>query len=344
MTRAIALLLILSAVASGQSPAWGQSLADLWEGRARWDLAGENVGADFTFHCLSILPHDGKLFGYYIANYTTPAGAHRMGIGRARSDDGMKWTDEGRVLSAGAAGAWDDRAATFPGIWKDGDRWYLVYEGAADDIGFSPGDIGLATSVDGKNFTKHPGNPILRHEKTGWERVNIGTPSLYKENGTWYLFYHGYDGKLCHIGVASGKRLTELTKSPANPIIPAGVEPGAWDAGATGKRSAVVKEGDFYYLAFEGRTPLPDSTARWSTGMARSRTLGSGWAKCPRNPVIPITPGHFGYDAPELLHHRDAWLLYVRSPGANATHVFKLAPADRKPPAAPRAAAGAIRE
>jgi hypothetical protein len=338
MTRAIVIALALAVAPA----AWGQTLADLWDGRAKWDLAAERVGADFTFHCLSILPQEGSragrapaLLGYYIANYTTPDGRHRMGIGRARSDDGMRWTDEGRLLSAGAAGAWDDRAASFPGVWKDGETWYLVYEGAADDIGFSPGDIGLATSSDGKNFTKHPGNPILRHEKTGWERVNIGTPSLYKEKGTWYLFYHGYDGTLCHIGVASGKDLTKLTKSSGNPIIAAGAERGAWDEGATGKRSSIVKEGEFYYLAFEGRTPLPDATARWSTGLARSRTLTSGWTKCPRNPLIPTTPGHFGYDAPELLHHEGAWLLYVRSPGANATHIFKLAPDPKPPPPSP---------
>ena len=159
----------------------GQTLADLWDGRAKFDLAAEKVGGDFTFHCLSIWPQDGTLLAYYIANYTTPDGQAPDGHRPVRSDDGMKWTDEGRLLSVGPAGAWDDRAASFPGIWKDGDTWYLVYEGAADDIGFSPGDIGLATSPDGKNFTKHPGNPILRHEKTGWERVNIGTPSLYKE-------------------------------------------------------------------------------------------------------------------------------------------------------------------
>src|SRR5688572_27143992 len=245
MRRAIVLALLFI-LAPTSSVAYAQTLADLWDGWAKWELAAEKVGGDFTFHCLSILPHDGprapELLAYYIANYTTPDGKHRMGIGRARSDDAMRWTDEGRLLSVGAAGAWDDRAASFPGVWKDGGTWYLVYEGAADDIRFSPGDIGLATSRDGKNFTKHPGNPILRHEKNGWERVNIGTPSLYKEKGTWYLFYHGYDGTLCHIGVASGKSLTELTKSPANPIVPAGPDGSAWDSGATGKRSAIVKE------------------------------------------------------------------------------------------------------
>ena len=94
LAQSIALLLLLAPIALAPSPASGQSLAELWEGRAAWELAGENVGADFTFHCLSIWPHDGRLLGYYIANYTNAAGRNRMGSGRARSDDGMKWTDE----------------------------------------------------------------------------------------------------------------------------------------------------------------------------------------------------------------------------------------------------------
>ena len=80
MTRAIVIALLLTVAPT----AWGQTLADLWDGRAKWDLAAEKVGGDFTFHCLSILPQDGKLLGYYIANYTTADGRHRMGIGRAQ--------------------------------------------------------------------------------------------------------------------------------------------------------------------------------------------------------------------------------------------------------------------
>src|SRR5215203_819657 len=112
MARAFVIAISLT-LSLFRASACGQSLADLWDGRAKCDLAAENVGADFTFHCLSILPHDGKLLAWYIANYTAPDGKHRMGIGRARSDDAMRWIDEGRLLSAGPAGAWDDRIASF---------------------------------------------------------------------------------------------------------------------------------------------------------------------------------------------------------------------------------------
>jgi hypothetical protein len=90
-------------------------------------------------------------------------GKFKMTIGRARGADGINWTNDGMMLDVGrveqatngTAQLWDDRLSSFPGVWRDGNTWYLVYEGAGEDIAFSPGDIGLATSTDGKTFRKH---------------------------------------------------------------------------------------------------------------------------------------------------------------------------------------------
>jgi hypothetical protein len=227
------------------------------------------------------------------------------------------------VQATNAAALWDDRLTSFPGAWKEGNIWYLVYEGGGEDVGW-PGDIGLATSTDGRHFAKHPNNPILRHSPTGWERANIGTPSLYKERGIWYLFYHGYDGNVCQIGVASGTSLTNLTKSASNPILP--VTPGAvaWDTGTTGKRSSIVKEGACYYFAFEGSTAPPFAQSKWSSSLARSTNLTSIWTKFPGNQIIPQTFGGMGHDGPELLRLGGNSYLYVRTPRGNETERFRL--------------------
>ncbi len=308
------------------------ALTDFWNGTATWVSDAEKIGSAFEFHFISVIPGADEWWAYYIHNYTAPDGKFKMAVGRARGTDGINWADDGMVLDvsraaqskAGNPKLWDDRLASFPGAWKDGDTWYLVYEGAGEDVAFSPGDIGLATSADGKTFVKHPDNPILRHEKTGWERVNIGTPSLYKENGIWYLFYHGYDGSVCQIGVASGKSLTELTKSAANPILPVTPGAAAWDTGTTGKRSSIVKEGDYYYFAFEGSTPQPFHQSKWSSGLARTMKLTDAWAKHPGNPMLPQTAGGMGYDGPELLRLGNIWHCYVRTPRTNLTERFRL--------------------
>lgn len=296
----------------------GPTLTDLWEGKAEWVRDAIQIGTNFQFHFPSIRPDGDALEAFYLAPRN-----NKLTIGRARSVDGLNWANDGTVVDVGrdANDAWDNRMASFPGVWKDGDTWYVVYEGAGL---ISPGDIGLATSKDGTNFTKHPNNPILRHNVNDWERANIGTPSLYKENGIWYLFYHAYDANVCQIGVATGTNLTNLSKAPKNPLVPVSTNAAAWDTGTTGRRSRIVKEGPYYYFAFEGSTAQPYTESRWSSGLARSTNLTSGWVKCPRNPMIPQTPSGMGYDGPELVRLKDVWYLYVRSPHSVDTERFRL--------------------
>lgn len=313
-------------------PRSGPTLTDFWNGHATWTASAGGIGRGFGFHFLSITEEQRELRAYFISNHNTANGKTKSAVGRARSTDGINWTNDGIVMDVGGSAqtrAWDDRLASFPGAWKDGDTWYLVYEGAAEDIPFSPGDIGLATSRDGRNFVKHPGNPILRHNPGGWERTNIGTPSLYKENGRWYLFYHGFDGTRVQIGVASGASLTKLVKSPSNPILATAYAANGWDAGTVGKRSRIVKENGFYYFAYEGSTVQNPSfhEARWSSGLARSTNLISDWTKFSGNPILPATPIGFGNDGPELARIGGDWFLYVRTPGTNGpTRRYQLAP------------------
>lgn len=301
----------------------GPTLADCWAGRAHWVFDAQDIGADFHFHFVSFYPNKNDVWAYYIHNYVAPDGQVKMAVGRARGQDGLHWHDDGMVMDVGASGQWDDRIASFPGILKHGDTWYLVYEGAGYNPAW-PGDIGLAESKDGMSFTKDAHNPILHHTSVGWERANIGTPSLYTEHGVFYLFYHGYDGNVCQIGVASGPSLGHLVKAKDNPIIPVSPAPGAWDSGTIGRRSAIIKEGRFYYMAFEGSTAQPYSTAKWSTGMTRSTNLAFGWTKFPGNPVIPQTTTSMGFDGPELLHLNGTWFLYVRMPANHGTGRFRL--------------------
>ncbi len=126
--------------AEAQAPAAAApSLTDFWGGKAAWVKDAEMVGGAFGFHFPSIIPAGDELWAYYIHNHTASDGKSKMGIGRARGTDAINWTDDGMVLDVGGAKssagkavlAWDDRLTSFPGVWKDGDTWYLVYEGAS---------------------------------------------------------------------------------------------------------------------------------------------------------------------------------------------------------------------
>lgn len=214
-------------------------------------------------------------------------------------------------LSQGHSPFSDDRLASFPGVWVDGSDHQLVYEAAGTDASW-PGDVSLATSVDGTTWIKDAGNPVLRHLTSGWESVNIGTPSLWHDGTQWYLFYHGFDGTDVQIGLATGTDLTALTRYSGNPILRTSTA--GWDAGTVGKRSIIEEDGVFY-MAFEGSTDGPFDTADWSTGLARSTDLYA-WEKYANNPVLPVTSSSFGYDGPEFVRTPDGVLhLYYREPG-----------------------------
>ncbi|SDW31600.1 hypothetical protein [Paenibacillus sp. CF384] len=258
------------------------------------------IGTSFSMHFISTLKVNGEIWAYYIKWDAFGKG----GVGLAKSTDGVNFTDNGFVLTAGSPGQWDDSFATFPGMWYDGGTFYLVYEGTGTG---SPGQIGLATSTDGVNFTKQ--GQILTHNSSGWESVNIGTPSLYKEGSTWYLFYHGYDGSDCRIGVATGTSLTSLTKYSGNPVID--TEPGTWEAGTAGHRD-IVKVGSTYYMTYEGSEDPPYNTAKWSSGVASSTDLVH-WSKFSQNHILPQTDNTFGNDGPSFLSVDGENFIYYRT-------------------------------
>lgn len=92
--------------------------------------------------------------------------AVRAGLDAIPEDLGT-WTEQGSVLTGGGSGAWDEnlnKTIGPHGFGKVGDTYYLFYQagfsGCWNDTG-SHGSMGLATSSDGINFTKHGSNPLL---------------------------------------------------------------------------------------------------------------------------------------------------------------------------------------
>lgn len=292
-------------------PAWAQvpTISDLVDhNRAflKLDRTNTDLGAGFNMHFIDTVTVDGVIKAYYIRKIKD-----HLGVGLAESTDGITFTDLGPVLEAGTAGQPDSIMASFPGVWYDNGTYYMVYESTGR--GYVAPNIGLATSTDGKKFTKK--GIILRFDarpdrldpsKPGWESQGIGTPSLFKENGVWYVFYHGFDGTLCQIGMARGTNLMALQKSRSNPVIR--TVPGTPEAGTVGRRK-VIKQNGAYYMSYEVSDEIGSSGAyqrsRWSSALARSSNLET-WTKYTQNPILPQTSvaqvtDTFGNDGPALL-------------------------------------------
>ncbi|MBP2159672.1 MULTISPECIES: hypothetical protein [Asticcacaulis] len=310
--------LSLPLAAEAQAP----SIADIIDNNLAFmklDKTNTSIGGAFGMHFISTVNVGGTIYAYYIkydpaTSQCGNPGQPQGGIGLATSTDGVNFADQGFVLRAGAAGSWDCNFATFPGVWYDNGIFYLVYEGAGTN---SPGNIGLATSSDGRNFNKN--GIILSHLTSGWEQTNIGTPSLYRENGIWYLFYHGYNGpnKSVQIGLASGASLYSLTRYSGNPVIT--TRPGSWQAGTAGRRS-IQKIGSAYYMVYEGSEAPPYDQAKWASGVARSSNLFQ-WTQFSQNAILPQSLG-FGNDGPDLVTAGGANYTYYRAGGGTRRAMF----------------------
>ncbi len=124
---------------------------------------------------------------YFIRPADPDHGDHRLAVGLASTVDGLHFMDLGVALKPGVAGAWDDRMASFPGVWKaSNSSWKLVYEGSTDQpYETARWSTGLARSKDLLAWEKYS-TPILPRTERGfsydgseWFRTPDGVLHLY---------------------------------------------------------------------------------------------------------------------------------------------------------------------
>jgi predicted GH43/DUF377 family glycosyl hydrolase len=130
--------------------------------------------------------------------YTVAERGTEDAIALAVSVNGLKWQKRGVVLAPGPKGAWDSRLVGRPSVlhengqfrmWYDGqptkeDRATVQLEGARA--------VGLATSPDGLNWTRHSG-PVLQG--------GIGAVDVTRIAAGYLLLYEGHTG----IGAATSR-------------------------------------------------------------------------------------------------------------------------------------------
>lgn len=107
-----------------------------------------------------------------------------------------EWTDYGTIFEAGNLGEWDYQlfgGFATTALKKDG-NFYLYYQGAsgyriADDT-VTWRAIGVATSPDGINFTKHSGNPAITwFPNDNGEEGAVSAGAALDENGEIVLYF-----------------------------------------------------------------------------------------------------------------------------------------------------------
>jgi hypothetical protein len=185
-------------------------------------------------------------------------------LGYAISGDGYNWKKyaDTPIYSSG----WVEDMC----VLKSGNLYYMFAEGRGDTAH-------LLTSADRIHWTEM-GNLDIR--QTNGQPITpgpYGTPTVWKENGTWYLFYERSD---LGIWLATSKDTYVWTNVQNDPVIAMG--PDAYDLYAVAMDQVIKYKGLYY--GYYHASAFKD-WREWTTDVAVSTDLVH-WKKYPGNPII----------------------------------------------------------
>ena len=170
--------------------------------------------------------------------------------GVAVSDDGLTWRrgKDTPILSVHDkdCGEWERDCIYQPWLVEHGGRFYDFYNAAHGGIEQS----GLALSDDLLAWTRHPGNPILRNRKGGYDERFCSDPKVYRDGDHWTCIYFGVGRGGAHILAAFSRDLVHWTQHP-EPLYKAGGHPAGLDRKYAHKISLVHNPAnDTFYMHY----------------------------------------------------------------------------------------------
>ncbi|HWQ55057.1 MAG TPA: hypothetical protein VN442_15325 [Bryobacteraceae bacterium] len=191
--------------------------------------------------------------------------------GAAVSDDGVRWTRQGRVLSPNPR-SWEGEyiAANGSALLHAGELFYWYQAGPRE----SP-SLGLARSRNGRHWTRH-GAPVLGPGPRGsWDERGVADPYVIRMEPWFYMYFLGQDrARRQRLGVARSSDGVRWEKLRTNPVVELG-EPGAFDEVGLGEPAVWQAEG-WWWMLYTGR----DRREHRRLGLARSRD-GVAWERLP---------------------------------------------------------------
>ena len=87
---------------------------------------------------------------------------------------------------------------------------------------------GLAFSTNLLDWTRHPGNPVIRNRPGGHDEQFASDPKVFRDGDHWTMFYFGVGRGGAHIMVAFSRDLETWVAHP-EPLYKAGGHPGGLD-------------------------------------------------------------------------------------------------------------------
>lgn len=140
-------------------------------------------------------------------------GLNHVRVYHATSLDGVDWKiNTTPIFKEASKGSWDDERTETPSVIKVGDTYHMYYTGFKTGDAVARFNIGHATSKDGFNWTRDPGNPIIRNhdDVSKWGLYYVGEPgAVYNpKDQLFYLFYGTAKGNYTYKGKNSDLQST----------------------------------------------------------------------------------------------------------------------------------------
>ena len=150
----------------------------------------------------TVIYESGTFYLWYVGE---DAGYYQVGL--ATSADGLNFAKDGsNPIFSPEVGEWDDQEIWHIQVTKYDNGYWLYYVGK--DL--ADYRIGLAKSIDRKNFTRSSHNPVLVKVGSGWEANYLYRSSWLQDasgngvlldNKMWF-YYSAYGGTYYKIGLA----------------------------------------------------------------------------------------------------------------------------------------------
>jgi predicted GH43/DUF377 family glycosyl hydrolase len=212
--------------------------------------------------------YEDSIYKMWYSGYN-PGVAKQKFLGYATSVDGINW-------------ARYENNPVFTDKWTE-DVFVIKQEGTY--YMYAEGDHDVAhmlSSTDGITWHEH-GDLIIMTTTGDTIPAPYGTPTVWIEDGKWYLFYERND---MAIWLATSEDQLNWKNIQDEPILPLG--PDRYDIAAVATNQ-VVKYKDQYYLYYHATSRLdwqnPASPVEWSSNVAMSADL-IHWVKYPYNPIV----------------------------------------------------------
>jgi beta-1,2-mannobiose phosphorylase / 1,2-beta-oligomannan phosphorylase len=227
------------------------------EGPGHWDVKIRERGW--------ILP-DGDTYKLWFTGYDGTRDGIKL-LGYATSRDGLHWTRWPKNP------IYRDHWVEDMMVIHHGDTYYMFAEGANDN------HAELLTSKNGINWKWEGELDVRLADGRRPAEKPCGTPTIWIENGVWYLFYERNDK-----GVWLAKTKDPLSRIWTNvrdePVLSPG--PAEYDTDMIAVNQ-VIKYGGAYFAFYHGSgTAMPRT---WNTNVARSTDLVH-WKKYSHNPIV----------------------------------------------------------